>query len=150
MTNKTDSLTTCSGLRGADFRMHAIDLNPGLVAPDQGEELRELLAFKELQAKEHWLLCNADYMAFMTDATHTVREIQRLSNITDMRSDAMLSADLLKEMGLWDAPEPKGQWNNARFIARFLVAFTRLYLHAKSQEGSQIREKKKYAFSPTH
>lgn len=142
--NTTTPLTAGTGQRPSDFRLHALDLNPGLLTQANGDRLADILAFHQAQADSHWLLRNPAYHDIMGDLVQTVREIQRLVSMEDVRSDAMLAADLLKGMGIWDHPQPQGQWGNARFMAKFLVAYARQYLHAKAYEGSQIRQLRKH------
>lgn len=148
--NTTTPLTAGTGQRTTDFRLHALDLNPGLLTQANGDRLAEVLAFHQAQAESHWLLRNPAYHDIMSDLVLTVREIQRLGSMEDVRSDAMLAADLLKGMGIWDHPQPQGQWGNTRFMAKFLVAYARQYLHAKAYEGSQIRHLRKTAYATDH
>jgi len=142
--NTTTPLTAGTGQRTTDFRLHALDLNPGLLTQANGDRLAEILAFHQAQADSHWLLRNPAYHDIMGDLVQTVREIQRLGSMEDVRTDAMLAADLLKGMGLWDHPQPHGQWGSARFMAKFIVAYARLYLHAKAFEGSQLGQLRKH------
>jgi len=136
--NTTTPLTVGTGQRPSDFRLHALDLNPGLLTQANGDRLADILAFHQAQADSHWLLRNPAYHGIMGDLVQTVREIQRLGSMEDVRTNAVLAADLLKGMGLWDQPQPQGQWGNARFMAKFIVAYARLYLHAKAFKGSQL------------
>lgn len=136
--NTTTPLTAGTGQRTTDFRLHALDLNPGLLTQADGDRLADILAFHQAQADSHWLLRNPVYHVMMGDLVQTVREIQRLGSMEDVRTDAVLAADLLKGMGLWDQAQPRGQWGNARFMAKFIVAYARLYFHTKAFKGSQL------------
>lgn len=148
--NTTASLTTSTGPRAADFRMHALDLNPNLVAHSDDEHHADALALQQLPDLSHWLISEPTYQSVIRDLVHSVREMQRLSSIADARTDDVLAADLVKEMGLWDHQQPRGQWSNARFMATFLVAYARLYLNVRAQEGSQIRQHKQNDYASSH
>lgn len=138
--NTTNAMTSSThGQPMAEFRQNALDLNPGIVEDCDGQQIRELQTTQQAQANAHWLLHSTDYATTLQDLVATVRQIQRYAGLSDGRSDQVLTADLLKEMGLWDHPQPTGQWGNARFMIKFLVAFSRLYLRAKTHEGIQHR-----------
>jgi hypothetical protein len=46
-------------------------------------------------------------------------------------------------MKLFDLPKPAGQWGNARFMAKFLVGYARLYFVTTANEVAVQRENKK-------
>lgn len=142
--NTTTPLTVSTGQRPSDFRLHALDLNPGLLTQANGDRLADIVAFHQAQVDSHSLLRNPVYHGMMGELVQTVREIQRLGSMEDVRTDAVLAADLLKGMGRWDQAQPRGQWGNARFMAKFIVAYARLYFHAKALEGSQLGQLRKH------
>ena len=113
-------------LRASDFRLHALDLNPDLAAPLTGAGLAP---------GEHWILQDSNYRSIMADLVNTVRGMQRAADTIDERSDGQVCMHLLQSMRLWDCAKPAGQWGNARFMARFLVTFSRLYWPLMAQDG---------------
>lgn len=138
MKNQTNQFLEAGGLQACDFRLHALDLNRDLANVANGTA--EELSSQQTQPETSWLLTDPNYVSAIQDLVLTVRETQRLTNTLDSRSDAVLSADILKAMGLWNHPQPTGQWGNARFMVRFLTAFTRFYFPAKAEEGRQQRQ----------
>ena len=140
-------------LCAADFRLHALDINPDLRGSIQQSTIATPAPGKccdEVEPQSgsdltHWILIDAHYRGILGDLAASVRAVQRLANFDDTRSDPELFADLLTIMGLWDCPKPLGQWGNARFMTKFLVAFSRLYLHVKVQEGGLNRRRRPLA-----
>jgi hypothetical protein len=113
-------------LRAADFRLHALDIDPDLAASVKGAALNP---------GGHWILHDPNYQSIMTDLVFTVRGMQRAADTADVRSDARIAVDLLKAMRLWDSTQPTARWDQTLFIVRFLVAFPRLYWPLMAQAG---------------
>lgn len=137
-----------TGMRASEFRMHAIDLDPGLVS--RPENLPTEVPVAQVEATDHWLLNSGDYRGVMRDLVQTVRELHRIGNSVDVRTDAEIGADLIEGMGLWDHPEPHGPWGNARFMTKFLLAYAKTYLHAKAHQGVQMRKSLKHDYASDH
>ena len=137
-----------AGLRASDFRLHAIDLEPGLVSLP--ENFTTEVPAVRIAATDHWLFNSEDYRGVMSDLVQTVRELNRLSNSGDIRSDTEIGADLIEGMGLWEHPEPHGPWGNARFMTKFLLAYAKTYLHAKAHQGVQMRKNLKQDYVSDH
>ena len=131
---------TSTGPRASDFRMHTLDLNPDLIEASDAELLTQVLTEQHAKAQAHWLAHDEDYSMLMADLVKSVRRVQLTNHQTDIRSDAILFADLLKEMKVFDLPKPAGQWGNARFMAKFLVGYARLRFVTAAHEGAALRE----------
>jgi hypothetical protein len=110
-------------LRAEDFRLDAIALEPDLRAL-----AREPLPGGQPADHKHWTLTDPNFMGPMRDLVASVRELQQLAQINDPSDDVALANRLLQHMGLWDHVKPVGQWGNARFMCKFLVAYARIYM----------------------
>ena len=144
----TPNQASTAGLRASDFRLHAVDLDPGLVS--QAENLPTEVPVAPIEATGHWLLTSGDYRGVLRDLVQTVRELHRLGNSVDVRTDAEIAADLIEGMGLWDHSEPHGPWGNARFMTQFVWAYAKAYLHAKALQGVQMRKNLKQNYASDH
>ena len=144
----TPTQASTAGLRASDFRMHALDLDPGLVSLP--ENMPDEVPVAPIEATDHWLLTSRDYRGVLRDLVRTVRELHRLGNSVDVRTDAELGADLIEGMGLWDQPEAHGPWGNTRLMTKFLWAFAKTYLHAKAHQGVQMRKNLKQDYVSDH
>jgi|JI10StandDraft_1071094.scaffolds.fasta_scaffold109711_3 hypothetical protein len=112
--------------RKADFTLHALDLNTGLVDWADAVINEEDLALLDRQIASHWIFKDRDYAPRLQDLVACVRAVQAAGNVRDERNDNQLAARILQSRGLWDEQEPTGLWGRSRFLSRFLVAYGKL------------------------
>lgn len=72
------------------------------------------------QCADHWLLCHPLYMKKgLLPIVRELREVNGTVSSLDTRSDEALAESIIRGIGLWEHPQPKGFWARMAFVVRF-------------------------------
>jgi hypothetical protein len=137
MTPLSSVATTASWKQ--DFRFDAIGLNPDLQNQVEATLAAEKDQQIDAQLSTHWTLRDDTLTRPLAELVHWVRGVHAAAGVIDPRTDQQLIARILDSMGLWDIPQPKGNWGRARFMARFLAGYGRLVMKAAWHQGTGAR-----------